>query len=94
MGWLADVELPYPLTVDGEEVPAQGSVFVRWVLPLPADYSWVIPDKIRRTTSASEADTTAVETPVKTPASAGIAPYTPPTNSNEVAPLPSPLDSK
>ena len=94
MGWLADVELPYPLTVDGEEVPAQGSVFVRWVLPLPADYSWVIPDKIPRTTSASEADTTAVETPVKTPASAGIAPYTPPTKNNEVAPLPSPLDSK
>ncbi len=52
MGWLSEVPLPYPLTVDGDSVPEVGSVFVRWTLPLPADSSWVIPDKIPRAAAA------------------------------------------
>jgi hypothetical protein len=52
LGTLLDVPLPYPVLVDGEEVESTGSVYVRWVLPLPADPSLVVPERIVR--SAAE----------------------------------------
>jgi hypothetical protein len=45
------VPLPYPVLVDGEEVESRGSVYVRWVLPLPADPSLVVPERIVRSTA-------------------------------------------
>jgi len=45
-GWLDQAELPFPLALDGEEIPATGRVFVRWVAPLPSEPEWVIPDKL------------------------------------------------
>jgi hypothetical protein len=48
MGRLDNVPLPYPVLVDGEEVESTGSVHVRWVLPLPDDPSWIVPERIVR----------------------------------------------
>lgn len=48
MGRLDGVPLPYPVLVDGEEVQSEGSVYVRWVLPLPDDSAWVVPERIAR----------------------------------------------
>ena len=47
MGWV-DAALPYPLRVDGEKVPSEGRVFVRWVMPLPGELASVIPDRVPR----------------------------------------------
>ncbi len=52
-GWLRDVSLPYMLTVDGDEAPSEGRVFVRWVLPLPSDPSWIVPEKFPRPTAGA-----------------------------------------
>ena len=48
MGRLDDVPLPYPVTVDGESVPSNGSVYVRWVLPLPDDAALLVPERVLR----------------------------------------------
>ncbi len=48
MGTLDAVTLPYPLTVDGEVVESKGRVIVRWIMPLPANYATVVPEKIPR----------------------------------------------
>lgn len=48
MGWLEQVDLPYELTLDGERVEGTGPVLVRWIMPLPADASWVVPEKFPR----------------------------------------------
>lgn len=48
MGRLDDVPLPYPVLVDGEGVESSGSVYVRWVLPLPDDPSWIVPERVAR----------------------------------------------
>jgi hypothetical protein len=47
MGWV-DASLPYPLRVDGEKVPSEGRVFVRWVMPLPGELASVIPERVPR----------------------------------------------
>lgn len=51
LGTLLDVPLPYPVLVDGEEVESKGSVYVRWVLPLPDDPALVVPERIVRSTA-------------------------------------------
>lgn len=48
MGRLDNVPLPCPVLVDGEEVESSGSVYVRWVLPLPDDPAWIVPERIVR----------------------------------------------
>lgn len=48
MGWLDQVPLPYELTVDGEQPESSGLVFVRWIVPLPADWQWTVPEKVVR----------------------------------------------
>lgn len=48
MGRLDDVALPYPLTVDGEQVPSSGTVYVRWILPLPGDPARIVPERVSR----------------------------------------------
>lgn len=48
LGRLDEVPLPYPVLVDGEEVQSSGSVYLRWVLPLPDDPAWVVPERIAR----------------------------------------------
>lgn len=45
MGWLDAAPLPFPMQLDGEPIDGEGRVFVRWVLPLPAESSWVVPDR-------------------------------------------------
>jgi hypothetical protein len=45
LGSLDDVPLPYPVEVDGETVPSEGRVLVRWILPLPADWTGIVPEK-------------------------------------------------
>lgn len=47
MGWM-QAELPYPLRIDGEQVPSVGRVLVRWIQPLPGSYESVIPERIPR----------------------------------------------
>jgi hypothetical protein len=37
MGFVDDVPIPVPLTVDGERVGGRGTVMMRWVLPLETD---------------------------------------------------------
>lgn len=51
MGRLDDVPLPYPVVVDGEEVESSGSVYVRWMMPLPDEQSWIVPERIVRTSA-------------------------------------------
>lgn len=48
MGWLEQVSLPFELTVDGEQPESNGLVFVRWIVPLPADWQWTVPEKVAR----------------------------------------------
>jgi hypothetical protein len=48
MGWLEQADMPYELTLDGERVEGSGPVLVRWIMPLPADASWVVPEKFPR----------------------------------------------
>lgn len=50
MGWV-DAALPYPLRVDGEQVPSEGRVLVRWVMPLPGEFASVIPERVPRSTA-------------------------------------------
>jgi hypothetical protein len=45
MGTLDAASLPFPVTLDGSEVASEGTILVRWVLPLPADAQWTVPDK-------------------------------------------------
>jgi hypothetical protein len=45
IGSLENVPLPYPVEVDGETVPSEGRVIVRWILPLPADWTGIVPEK-------------------------------------------------
>jgi len=45
-GWLDGAKLPYPVTLDGEDIPSDGRVFVRWIMPLPSEPVWVVPEKI------------------------------------------------
>lgn len=45
IGTLSAAALPYPVLVDGERVPSEGRVVVRWVLPLPAPVEFVIPER-------------------------------------------------
>lgn len=45
MGTLDAATLPFPVTLDGNEVASEGTILVRWVLPLPADAQWTVPDK-------------------------------------------------
>ena len=48
MGWLEQADMPYELTLDGERLEGTGPVLVRWIMPLPADPSWVVPEKFPR----------------------------------------------
>lgn len=50
-GWLEGVQAPYPLTVDGAAVPSSGRVLVRWLMPLPAEWTWTVPERIPRSAS-------------------------------------------
>jgi hypothetical protein len=50
MGSLDNAALPFPLLLDGDTVASEGRVMVRWVLPLPADADWIVPDRIPRGT--------------------------------------------
>ncbi len=50
MGFLDNAALPFPLLLDGDPVASEGRVMVRWVLPLPADADWIVPDRIPRGT--------------------------------------------
>jgi SAM-dependent methyltransferase len=45
LGTLDAASLPFPVALDGEEVASEGQVLVRWILPLPADAQWTVPDK-------------------------------------------------
>jgi hypothetical protein len=54
MGKLQDVPLPFAFAVDGESVAGSGSVFVRWVIPLPESGSWVVPEKFPRAGAGGE----------------------------------------
>ena len=45
MGMLENVPLPYPVTLNGETVPSTGSVFVRWVMPLPDDPALLVAER-------------------------------------------------
>ena len=45
VGSLEAVPLPYPVEVDGAAVPSEGRVVVRWILPLPADWTGIVPEK-------------------------------------------------
>ncbi|MDI9402746.1 MAG: phage holin family protein [Limnohabitans sp.] len=55
MGWLRNAELPYAVVVDGEDVPSEGRVLVRWVLPLPSNLESIVPSWPARL-SAESAD--------------------------------------
>jgi hypothetical protein len=50
MGFLDNAALPVPLLLDGDPGASEGRVMVRWVLPLPADADWIVPDRIPRGT--------------------------------------------
>jgi hypothetical protein len=45
MGWLDGPAIPFPMRLDGEPIPSSGRTLVRWILPLPAETSWIVPDR-------------------------------------------------
>ena len=47
-GWLDGGPTPYPLELDGASVESSGRVLVRWIMPLPDDWKWTVPEKIPR----------------------------------------------
>ena len=55
-GRLEDTGLPYPLTLDGEEIAGTGDVLVRWIIPLPESAAWVVPDKFPRGSAGSNGE--------------------------------------
>jgi hypothetical protein len=54
MGRIEDAPLPFAFSVDGEPVRGSGSVFVRWIIPLPESGSWVVPEKFPRAGAGGE----------------------------------------
>ena len=54
-GMLEGVPLPYPITVDGETIPSSGSVFVRWILPLPFDAALMVPERLAPAKAGADA---------------------------------------
>ncbi|MEY5031925.1 MAG: hypothetical protein RL354_956 [Planctomycetota bacterium] len=54
LGWL-EADLPYELTLDGARVEGGGRVLVRWIMPLPADPAWVVPEKFPRAAARNPA---------------------------------------
>lgn len=53
-GWLERSELPYDFTLDGEPIESSGRVLVRWMMPLPAEGHWVVPEKFPRANRREE----------------------------------------
>jgi len=56
VGRLERATLPYPLTLDGEEIAGEGDVLVRWIIPLPDAAAWVVPDKFPRGSAGSNGE--------------------------------------
>jgi hypothetical protein len=47
-GWLEQSELPYDFRLDGDPIESAGRVLVRWMMPLPAESHWIVPEKFPR----------------------------------------------
>lgn len=41
----AGVPCPVPISVDGRELPGEGTVLLQWVHPLPAELEWLVPPR-------------------------------------------------
>ncbi len=50
MGWLEAAPLPFDMTLDEQPLQSSGRILVRWVIPLPAESYWIVPEKFPRAT--------------------------------------------